>query len=456
MLSYDIYWNFLTIFAAKFLHKMIQLAKRFRIKSIPEVEVLCRISKDLYNQSLYELKKKGEEEGVWMRHFDLREHMKEITNLEGNVNYRLLRDAIADCVIKQVCNEKDSFFAAIKKWKIHPEEFKAKPEFPHFLGRNSMNLLQIRYKHDCIIDIHGNITLHGIPNVKIPIPQWGQYKQQILEGCKQIRILPFKGYMTVEVIYKTEIHPADVTKDRVAAIDFGIDNLATVVTPKGCYIFSGKVLKSYNQNFNKKLAHYTSIKSKQGIEKGTKRMTAMYDKRNRYIDTFMHTTSRAIVDMLIEQKIGKLVVGRNKGWKQEVNIGKKNNQKFVQIPFYMLQSQLEYKCVMAGIEYVEQEEGHTSKCDALAMEDIGHHEHYAGVRKKRGLFQSSTGRYINADQNGALNILRKNIGDKEYKEKTKEWQMNSPVRIKHPQMRNEICNPSNGQQIQRRSSVSSQ
>ena len=163
-------------------------------------------------------------------------------------------------------------------------------------------------------------------------------------------------------------------------------------------------------------------------------MTAMYDKRNRYIDTFMHTTSKAIVDMLVEQHIGKLVVGRNKGWKQEVNIGKTNNQKFVQIPFYMLQSKLKYKCEMAGIEYVEQEESHTSKCDALAMEEIGHHEQYTGVRKKRGLFQSSTGRYINADQNGALNILRKNIGDYEYKKKTKDWPMKSPVRIKHPQM----------------------
>ena len=80
------------------------------------------------------------------------------------------------------------------------------------------------------------------------------------------------------------------------------------------------------------------------------------------------------------------------------------------------------------------------------MEEIVHHEQYAGVRKKRGLFQSSTGRYINADQNGALNILRKNIGDKEYKKKTKDWPMNSPVRIKHPQ--NVVCNPSNGQQIE--------
>lgn len=177
------------------------------------------------------------------------------------------------------------------------------------------------------------------------------------------------------------------------------------------------------------MARYSSVKDKQGIKKGTKRIRAMYDKRDRYIDTFMHTTSKAIVEKLKDQHIAMLVVGRNKGWKQEVNIGKTNNQKFTQIPFYKLQSQLKYKCEMAGIKYVEQEESYTSKCDALAMEEIEHHEQYAGRRKKRGLFQSSSGRYINADQNGALNILRKNIGDEKYKKSTKNWIISSPVRI---------------------------
>lgn len=437
------------------MHHMIQLVKRFRIKPISEVIELCKLSNNLYNQSLYEMRKRGEEEGVWMYHHKLRDHMYGVTNLEGEINFKLMRRDIADYVVKQVSDNVKGFFKAIEKWKKHPEEFKAKPEFPKFHKRGGMNVVQVRYNHDCKISNDGVITFGCLSGVNIPIPQWGKYKDNILKGCKMVRILPEKNFMTIEVVYNVELnnHNADTN---VAAIDFGIDNLATVVTPNGCYIFSGKVLKSYNQYFNKELARYSSIKAKQGIEKGTKRMTAMYDKRNRYIDTFMHTVSKAIVDMLIEQKVGKLVVGRNKGWKQGVNIGKTNNQKFVQIPFYSLQSKLQYKCEMAGIEYVEQEESHTSKCDALAMEEIGHHEHYAGVRKKRGLFQSSTGRYINADQNGALNILRKNIGDKEYKEKTKDWQMNSPVRIKHPQMRNEICNPSNGQQIQRRSSVSSQ
>lgn len=448
-------WIILIKFAVKFARQMSQLVKRFRIKPITAVEDLCKLSNNLYNQSLYEMRKRGEEEGVWMYHHKLREHMYGVTNLEGEINFKLMRRDIADYVVKQVSDNVKGFFKAIEKWKVHPKEFKAKPEFPNFHKRGGMNVVQVRYNHDCKISDNGVITFGCMPGVGIQIPQWGKYKDNITEGCKMVRILPEKNYMTIEVVYNVELNNQLTNNDNVAAIDFGIDNLATVVTPNGCYIFSGKVLKSYNQNFNKRLAYYSSIKAKQGIEKGTKRITAMYDKRNRYIDTFMHTTSRAIVDMLIEQQIGKLVVGRNKGWKQEVNIGKTNNQKFVQIPFYMLQSKLKYKCEMAGIEYVEQEESHTSKCDALAMEEIGHHEQYAGVRKKRGLFQSSTGRYINADQNGALNILRKNIGDEEYKEKTKGWPMKSPVRIKHPQMRNEVCNPSNGQQIQRRSSVQS-
>lgn len=101
----------------------------------------------------------------------------------------------------------------------------------------------------------------------------------------------------------------------------------------------------------------------------------------------------------------------NKGWKQNVNIGKKNNQKFTQIPFARLVSYLEYKCELAGIEIVIHEESYTSKCDFLAFEKIGKHENYLGKRKKRGLFQSSVGKLINADVNGALNIMRKVVGD---------------------------------------------
>lgn len=118
-----------------------------------------------------------------------------------------------------------------------------------------------------------------------------------------------------------------------------------------------------------------------------------------------------IVDLLVDYKITKLIVGYNKGWKQNVDIGKKNNQKFTQIPFARLVSYLEYKCELVGIEIVIHEESYTSKCDSLAFEKIGKHENYLGKRKNRGLFQSSVGKLINADVNGALNIMRKVVGD---------------------------------------------
>lgn len=124
------------------------------------------------------------------------------------------------------------------------------------------------------------------------------------------------------------------------------------------------------------------------------------------IDIFFESESdfQEAVDLL-------LVVGYNKGWKQNVNMGKRNNQKFTQIPFARLVSYLEYKCELAGIEIVIHEESYTSKCDSLAFEKIGKHENYLGKRKKRGLFQSSVGKLINADVNGALNIMRKVVGD---------------------------------------------
>lgn len=143
----------------------------------------------------------------------------------------------------------------------------------------------------------------------------------------------------------------------------------------------------------------------------TRRIKKLYYDREQYIEDVFHKISRKIVDLLVDFKITKLVVGYNKGWKQNVNMGKKNNQKFVQIPFARLVSYLEYKCELAGIEIVIHEESYTSKCDSLAFEKIGRHDSYLGRRKKRGLFQSSVGKLINADINGALSIMRKVVGD---------------------------------------------
>ena len=124
-----------------------------------------------------------------------------------------------------------------------------------------------------------------------------------------------------------------------------------------------------------------------------------------------HKASRIVVNILIAHNIGNLVVGYNKGWKDSINIGKRNNQTFYYIPYYLLLNYLKYKCEMAGINLIVHEESYTSKCDGLALEPIQKHDGYLGQRIKRGLFQSSCGKLINADVNGALNILRKVVGD---------------------------------------------
>jgi putative transposase len=129
------------------------------------------------------------------------------------------------------------------------------------------------------------------------------------------------------------------------------------------------------------------------------------------MDDALHKISRHIVSQLVKNGVGHLVLGHNKGWKDSINLGKVTNQNFTEIPYDRLISMLRYKCVCCGIRFDETEESHTSKCDALAFEEIGHHDTYLGKRKKRGLFQSSTGRLINADVNGALNIMRKVVGD---------------------------------------------
>lgn len=121
----------------------------------------------------------------------------------------------------------------------------------------------------------------------------------------------------------------------------------------------------------------------------------------------MHLISRFIIDYCYENDIGIIVLGYNKGWKQKVNIGKKNTQNFVQLPFFKFKQMLEYKSQEKNIFVIEQEESYTSKCSFLDKENIQKHQKYLGKRVKRGLFISSNGTKINSDVNGSLNIIRK-------------------------------------------------
>lgn len=406
----------------------MNLIYSFYIPQTGQLINLCKVSNNLYNQALYLFRQALKNENRWLWYADMDKLMKNTPNLEGEINYRLLKAQVSQQILKVLDKNIKAYCKAIKDFKTNPAKYKAMPQLPSFRKRSG--LFNLYYPNQSAIIKNGKIRL--AKDLEILIPQWDKYKERI-QNFQQVRILPSGKKLKVEIVYRQEVKDADLDKSKYASIDLGIDNLATMVTDKGSFLYSGKFLKSYNGNFNRQLAKLQSIKDKQGIKKATKRMQNLYEKRDRYFEGAFHKYSRMIVNHLIENRIGNLVVGYNTGWEQSVNIGKRNNQKFVQIPFARLASYLKYKCRMAGIRFVENEESYTSKCDALAKEEIGKHESYLGKRVKRGLFRSSTGRYINADVNGAVNILRKVVGDSDcISQITGSGRLLRPIRYSSP------------------------
>lgn len=406
----------------------MNLIYSFYIPQTEHLVNLCKASNNLYNQALYLFRHSLKNENKWLWYADMDKLMKATPNLEGEINYKLLKAQVSQQILKVLDRNVKAYCKAIKDFKEQPSKYKAMPQLPSFRKRGS--LFNLYYTNQAASIKDGKIRL--AKDLNIIIPQWDKYKERI-QDFQQVRIIPSGKKLKVEIVYRYEIKDANLDKTRYASIDLGIDNLATMVTDNGSFLYSGKFLKSYNRNFNRQLARLQSIKDRQGIKKATKRMQGLYEKRDKYFEDAFHKYSRMIVNHLIENRIGNLVVGYNTGWKQSVNIGKCNNQKFVQIPFARLASYLKYKCEMAGIRFVENEESYTSKCDALALEIIGKHESYLGKRVKRGLFRSSTGRYINADVNGAVNILRKVVGDSDcISQITGSGRLLRPIRYSSP------------------------
>lgn len=183
----------------------------------------------------------------------------------------------------------------------------------------------------------------------------------------QVRVIPQATCYVVEVIYEKKEQDLNLNKDNVLSIDLGLNNLCTCISNVGIkpFIVNGKIIKSFNQWYNKRKARLMSYIG----DKGTSR------------------------------------------WKNRISLGKKTNQKFVEIPFSKLIDKISYKCKLVGISFQVNEESYTSKVDHLAFEKLCKHDVYLGKRKKRGLFQSSIGKLINADINGAIGIGRKVFGD---------------------------------------------
>ena len=251
-----------------------------------------------------------------------------------------------------------------------------------------------------------------LDSIRIPVPERISGRH-----IAEVRIVPVLNgkALKIQYCYEQEEEPQNLNADNVLAIDVGLDNLASCVTTTGTsFIVDGRKIKSINQWYNRQIAHYASIKDHQNIKGFTARMSRITDKRNRQVTDYMHKAARHIVDYCIANDIGTLIVGHSVDQKQSVNMGKANNQKFVQIPFNQLRTYLKTLCERYGIAYIETEESYTSKAsfldgDAIPVYDTKHPYAgtFSGKRIKRGLYRTKENTLVNADINGACNIAKK-------------------------------------------------
>ena len=235
---------------------------------------------------------------------------------------------------------------------------------------------------------------------------------------KEIRIVPNANarFFEIQYIYETECIQRNLNTKNALAIDLGINNLVTAVSSKGnTFIIDGKRLKSINQWYNKEIARLQSIKDRQHYGKRpTNKQKSITLNRNNKVNDYMSKVARKVIDYCILNDIGTLVVGYNKTLQQSSNIGKTNNQTFVNIPYGKLRKKIEYLCRLNNIVYMKQEESYTSKAsfwdkDIIPVYNADNPKQYvfSGKRIHRGLYQCANGNTLNADVNGALNILNK-------------------------------------------------
>jgi len=357
------------------------------------IDAAAFASKNLYNAALYHTRRAFVFRAERISYPDLARLMRSLAD------YHALPAKVAQWVLKQVCAAWDSYFATLSAWRSDPSRFLGRPRLPKYLNKQGRNVL-----------------IYTIQAISRPLLRQGIIQPSGLSiqvqtrqtTVQQVRIVPHGTHYTVEVIYDQPITPARLNPALVAAIDIGVNNLAALTANLPGFVprlINGRPLKALNQFYNKRRAQLQA-RLPQNCHT-SRQLDVLTDKRNRRISDYLHNASRVIINLLVQHQIGVLVIGHNPNWKQRVSLGRRTNQTFVFIPHARFIAMLRYKAELAGIRVIVREEAHTSKVSFLDHEPVQHHKQYAGKRIARGLFRAGDGRLINADVNGAYNILVK-------------------------------------------------
>ena len=361
-------------------------------------------AKNLYNHANYLIRQEFFKNNKWLRYGQLDKILK------GDLvydDYRQMPSAqSAQQLLRLVDKVWVSFFRSIKDWSKNSDKYLGKPKVPKYKSKDG--------KYVLVLTSQEVKLKNGL--LKFPRKFNGfEVKPRFVElsnfvDFKQVRIVPNYNSLCVELVYTVEI-PDNHLGDNgcYLGIDIGLDNLATVVNNKGCepFVINGKGLKSINKYYNKQMSYYRSISKKVNNKDYTNRLARLTEKRNLKVNDYLHKASRRIIDYAIENNYNTVVVGNNKNWKQNSPLSKVVNQSFIGLPHAKLIALLQYKAQDVGVNVVLTEESYTSGTSFLDDELPVKANYDKKRRVSRGLFISNKGIKINADVNGAYQILRK-------------------------------------------------
>jgi putative transposase len=300
--------------------------------------------------------------------------------------------------IKYLLKSWKSFLIAQKDYQKNPHKYLGKPKLPKYKKKDGRHFASYTWAG---IRQRGNKIYFTSSKLYV--------ETRITSKIQQLRIIPMGNIYKIELVYNMEFPDYKIGNSHILGIDIGVNNFATLTNNIGLkpIVVNGKIIKSINQYYNKKKAKLQSVLKKVNNKNWSNSLDKLTRKRNNKINFLMHCMSKFTINYCLKNNIATIVVGNNKKWKQEVKMGRKNNQNFVDIPYEKYINQLTYKGQMVGINVIITEESYTSKASFLDEDDIMYNNIFSGDRIRRGLYQSKNGILINADCNGSYNIIRK-------------------------------------------------
>jgi len=372
-----------------------------------ECDSLCFKTKNLYNSCLYVIRQAYINDKVNLL-YDLHSLMKDTEQ------YKELPAKVSSTVLLMIQKNFKSYFKSNAEFYKNSSKFKDRPKLPNYLDKINGRYFA-SYTNQAISKKVFNKS-HKILLSKTNIELTTKIVDFNIIDC--VRIVPRLDHYVIEIVYTIPDKPKLPNNNKYLSIDFGVNNLATItsnVKDVKPIIINGRPLKSINQYYNKKLAHYKSKLELINKKKHSNRTRKLTNKRKNKVDYYLHKASKTIVSLTKNNNINTIIIGKNDNWKQGINMTKANNQNFVNIPHSRFIDMIIYKCEIEGINVILQEESYTSKASFLNLDNIpiygdNQKKHFSGYRYNRGLYKiRGRKEFINADVNGSYNILRKAI-----------------------------------------------